>query len=74
KEFEREYPRRYDVLVDQCHLVDVKACEKTLPIHRAQILSYMKLLDIPLGLVINFNTLKLTDVVSRLVLPGTNEP
>ena len=41
-----------------------------LPIHKAQLLSYMKLLDIPLGLIINFNVLKLTDGVSRLILPG----
>jgi GxxExxY protein len=43
-----------------------------LPIHKAQLLSYMKLLDIPLGLIINFNVLKLTDGVSRLILPGAN--
>jgi hypothetical protein len=43
-----------------------------LKIHKAQLLSYMKLLDIPLGLIINFNVLKLTDGVSRLILPGAN--
>jgi hypothetical protein len=32
----------------------------------------MALLDIPLGLIINFNELKLTDGVSRLILPGAN--
>ena len=36
------------------------------------LLSYMKLLDIPLGLIINFNESKLIDGVSRLILPGTN--
>ena len=35
-------------------------------------LSYVKLLDIPLGLVINFHALKLTEGVSRLILPGAN--
>ena len=34
----------------------------------------MKLLDIPLGLIINFHTLKLTDGISRLILPGGNLP
>jgi GxxExxY protein len=41
-------------------------------INKAQLLSYMKLLDIPLGLIINFNELKLTDGVSRLIIPGAN--
>jgi GxxExxY protein len=41
-----------------------------LPIHKAQLLSYMKLLNIPIGLLINFHEMKVTDGVSRLVLPG----
>ena len=53
-------------------LVEVKACESIHPIHKAQLLSYMKLLDIPLGLIINFNELKLADGISRLILPGAN--
>ena len=73
KGFQREYPLRFDILVDRCLFVEVKACEKVHPIHKAQILSYMKLLDIPLGLIINFNSLKLTDGVSRLILPGANQ-
>jgi hypothetical protein len=52
--------------------VEVKACESIHPIHKAQLLSYMKLLDIPLGLIINFNELKLADGISRLILPGAN--
>ena len=43
-----------------------------LPIHQAQLLSYMKLLDVPLGLLINFHEMKVTDGVSRLILPGAN--
>ena len=42
------------------------------PINKAQLLSYMKLLDIPLGLIINFNESRLTDRVSRLIIPGSN--
>jgi GxxExxY protein len=42
------------------------------PIHKAQLISYMKLLDIPLGLLINFHNVRLTDGVSRLLLPGSN--
>jgi GxxExxY protein len=40
-----------------------KAVESVRPIHKAQLLSYMKLLDIPLGLVINFNVQKLTELI-----------
>ena len=72
KIFSREEPLRFDMLVEDCVLVEVKAVEKILPIHKAQLLSYMKLLDIPIGLLINFHEMKLTDGVHRLILPGAN--
>ena len=43
------------------------------PINKTQLLSSMKLLDIPLGLIIHFNEPKLTDGVSRLILPRANQ-
>ncbi len=46
--------------------------ESILPNHNAQLLSYMKLLDILLGLLIDFNEVELTDCVSRLILPRAN--
>jgi GxxExxY protein len=46
--------------------------QEILPIHKAQLLSYTKLLDVPLGLIINFHELKLTDGVLRLILTGAN--
>ena len=72
KGFTREEPLRFDLCVEGCVLVEAKAVEKILPIHKAQLLSYMKLLDIPIGLLINFHELKLTDGVTRLILPGAN--
>ena len=69
KGFTREEPLRFDVLIDDCVLVEIKACESVAPIHKATLLSYMKLLDVPLGLVINFHELKLVDGLSRLILP-----
>ena len=72
KDFVREEPLRFDVLIEDCLLIEAKAVEKTLPIHKAQLLTYMKLLDVPLGLLINFNVTKLTDGVSRMILPGAN--
>ncbi len=58
--------------MQSCVLVEAKAVEKVLPIHKAQALSYMKLLNVPVGLLINFHELKLTDGVHRLILPGAN--
>jgi len=73
KGFTREEPLRFDVLVEGCLLVEGKAVEHVLPIHKAKLLSYMKLLDLPLGLLINFHEMKVTDGVNRLILPGANK-
>jgi GxxExxY protein len=73
KGFTREESLRFDMLVEDCLLIEVKAVEKGLPIHKAQLLSYMKLLDVPLGLLINFHDIRVTEGVSRLILPGANQ-
>ena len=67
-----EEPLRFDLLVDECLLIELKAVEKVLPIHKAQLLSYMKLLDIPIGLLVNFHEMKLVDGITRMMLPGAN--
>lgn len=72
KQFQREEKLRFDLLVEDCLLIEVKAVENVHPIHKAQLLSYMKLLDLPLGLLINFHVMKLADGVSRMILPGAN--
>ncbi len=64
---------RFDVLVEGCLLLELKSVQEILPIHKAQLLSYMRLLDIPLGLLINFHELKLVDGVHRMILPGANQ-
>jgi GxxExxY protein len=63
---------RYDLLADGCLLVELKAALDVLPIHKAQLLSYMKLLKVPVGLLFNFHEVKLVDGISRLILPGAN--
>ena len=73
KGFTREEPLRFDLLIEGCVLVEAKAVEKILPIHNAQLLSYMKLLNVPLGLLINFHEMKVTDGIRRLILPGANQ-
>ncbi len=63
---------RCDVLVEGCLLIEIKSVQEVHPIHKAQLLSYMKLLDVPVGLVINFHEMKLVDGVHRMMLPGAN--
>jgi GxxExxY protein len=46
---------RCDLLVEKSLVVELKALDKVLPIHEAQILTYMKLPEIPIGLLLNFN-------------------
>lgn len=68
--FEEEL--RFDLLVEGCLLLELKAVQEVHPIHKATLLSYMKLLGIPLGLVINFHEMKLVDGVSRMILHGAD--
>ena len=63
---------RLDILVEGCLLLELKCVREILPVHQAQLLSYMKLLDLPLGLIVNFHELKLIDGVVRMILPGAN--
>jgi len=67
-----EEPLRLDILVDDCLLLELKSVETVHPIHKAQLLSYMKLLKIPIGLLLNFHEIRLSDGISRMILPGVN--
>ncbi|HWA15544.1 MAG TPA: GxxExxY protein, partial [Gemmatimonadales bacterium] len=67
---ERAY--RFDLLVDQRIVVEVKAVEEVTLIHKMQLLTYLRLTGCKLGLVINFNTPMLWKGVRRVVL--TSEP
>lgn len=64
---------RFDVLVDGCLLVELKAVQEMHPIFKAQLLSYMKLLNLPLGLLINFHEIRLVDGISRMILRGADK-
>jgi GxxExxY protein len=63
---------KFDLLIDGCLFLELKAVQEVLPIHKAQLLSYMKLPDVPLGLLMNFHEIKLVDGISRMILPGAN--
>jgi GxxExxY protein len=65
-------PLKLDVYVDNCLIMELKAVENVLPIHKAQLMSYMKLLNAPVGLLINFHEVKLVDGIHRMILPGAN--
>ena len=66
-------PLRFDLLVDDCLLVELKAVEVLHPSSKAQLFSYMKLLDIPIGLLINFNEPILKNGIVRMILPGARD-
>ena len=59
---------RIDLLVSGDLIVEIKSVEALLPIHQAQIFTYMRLAKIPIGLLINFNVTKLQNGIKRLVL------
>jgi GxxExxY protein len=58
---------RIDVLVNDSLIVELKVVEKVLGVHEAQLLTYMKLANIKVGLLINFNVLLLKDGIQRFV-------
>ena len=59
---------RIDLLVSGDLIVEIKCVETFLPIHQAQILTYMRLSKIPVGLIVNFNVTKLQNGIKRFVL------
>jgi GxxExxY protein len=48
-------------------IVELKAVAQMVPIFRAQVITYLRLLDLPLGLLVNFNTVLLKDGISRIL-------
>lgn len=59
KELAIDTDLRCDLFIEDMLVVELKAVEKILPIHEAQLLTYMKLLDVPIGLMLNFNCVNL---------------
>jgi GxxExxY protein len=57
-----------DIVVEDALIVEIKAVERLLPIHNAQLLSYLKLTGIRTGLLLNFHVMSLRDGIRRLVL------
>lgn len=59
---------RLGILVGGLVVVELKAVDRLAPIHQAQMLTYLKLAGCKLGLLLNFNVLKLRDGIKRVVL------
>jgi GxxExxY protein len=59
---------RIDVLVNEQVILELKSLERTLAIHEAQLLTYMKLANVAKGLLINFNVRRLVDGIKRFRL------
>lgn len=58
---------RIDLLVENCLVIELKTVEALFPIHSAQLLTYLRMPNNHLGLLINFHTVRLTDGIKRLV-------
>jgi len=56
-----------DLVVENAIIVELKSCEKLQPIHEAQLLTYLKLSDLNLGLLLNFNVPVMRDGICRMV-------
>ncbi len=67
KEINLEQGYRLDLLINNCVIVEIKNVEAINDVHIAQILTYLKLSKSKIGLIINFNVLKLTDGIKRLI-------
>lgn len=59
---------RIDLLVEDTVIIELKAVEKILPIHEAQLLTYMKLTTKQIGLILNFHSQLLKDGIKRMII------
>ncbi|MBI3528296.1 MAG: GxxExxY protein [Betaproteobacteria bacterium] len=67
KDRQLENKLRLDILVNGIVIVEVKSVETVLPVHESQLLSYLRLSNRKLGLLVNFNTVVLRSSIRRVV-------
>jgi GxxExxY protein len=67
EEIKLEVGYRLDLLVEDKVIIEIKACEGLNDIHLAQVLTYLKLSNVKLGLLINFNVTRVKDGIKRVV-------
>jgi len=63
---------RVDLLVEQAVIVELKAADSLLPIHQAQVISYLKALELQVGLLLNFNVPVLKSGIRRIIHTPTD--
>lgn len=63
--FEEGY--RLDLLVEECVVVEIKSIDDVQPVHKKQLLTYLRLTRKPLGLLLNFNVNLMKDGITRIV-------
>lgn len=59
---------RIDILVEDKIILELKSCEAILPIHTAQVFTYLKLTGKPLGMILNFNSRLMKDGIKRIAM------
>jgi GxxExxY protein len=64
---------RIDLVVEDTIVVEVKSVAELIPVHRAQLQTYLRLTDCPVGLIINFNVPLLVDGVKRVLNPAASQ-
>lgn len=67
KDIKLDHGYRLDIVVEEEVIIELKAVEAITPVHQAQMLTYMKLSGLDLGLIINFNVKLLKDGIKRFV-------
>lgn len=60
---------RADLIVDGTYLLELKSIDNWAPVHEAQVVTYLKLTRLPVGYLLSFNHLKMTDGIRRILLP-----
>jgi GxxExxY protein len=68
KKAELEVGFRIDLLVQDCLIIELKAVETVLPIHEAQVFTYLRLTDSRVGLLLNFNVVSMKNGIKRIIL------
>lgn len=66
KEIELECAYRLDILIEKSLIIELKTVEKLLPVHEAQLLSYLRLSKVHTGLLMNFHSVLLKDGIKRI--------
>ena len=67
KDIQLDCGYKLDVLVEEVIILELKSCERISPIHKAQLLTYLKLTGLNVGLLLNFNAVVMRDGIVRLV-------